>query len=376
MLWYKFFSNTGMNRLSLSRCLQLVLFLFFFFLGLHHARSFLVPLVFAGFLAMLLLPIARRLERSGWNKALATLAALLLLVLFFTGIFSLLAWQISDMARDAPRIEQNILQKSQQVRAWMASTLGIPEQKQEQMMQQQQSSSPGRISGLLTSGLASLGRFFTNALLTLIYIFLFMYYRAHLWKFLLQLVPDAKREETREVTNNARRVARKYISGLALMIGCLWIMYGIGFSIAGVKNALFFAVLCGLLEIVPFVGNITGTALTLFASLAQNGNTSVTIGILVTYAVVQFIQTYLIEPLVVGREVSINPLVTIMGIVFGEFIWGIPGMVLAIPVMGVIKIVFDHVPSLHPYSFLLSEEREEESGGFMEKIKGWFSKRK
>jgi predicted PurR-regulated permease PerM len=120
-------------------------------------------------------------------------------------------------------------------------------------------------------------------------------------------------------------VAQKYLGGLGLMIVTLWVMYTIGFTIAGVKNPFFFAILCGLLEIVPFVGNITGTAITVLASVAQGGNMSLIIGILITYGIVQFIQTYLLEPLIVGNEVNINPLFTIAGLVAGELIWGIPG---------------------------------------------------
>jgi predicted PurR-regulated permease PerM len=103
------------------------------------------------------------------------------------------------------------------------------------------------------------------------------------------------------------------------------------------------------------------------------------VGILVTYAVVQFIQTYLIEPLVVGSEVSINPLFTILALVAGEVLWGIPGMILAIPLMGMAKIVCDHVEPLKPYGYLIGQDKKKESSGFKKKIeglgkkmKGWF----
>ncbi len=142
------------------------------------------------------------------------------------------------------------------------------------------------------------------------------------------------------------------------MIVCLWIMYGIGFSIVGVKHAIFFAILCGLLEIVPFVGNLLGNLLTLLMAISQGGGTNMIIGILVTYAVVQFIQSYILEPLVVGAEVNINPLFTILVLVAGELIWGIPGMVLSIPLLGMAKIVFDNVESLKPFGELIGEEQK------------------
>ena len=175
--------------------------------------------------------------------------------------------------------------------------------------------------------------------------------------------------------HQAQKVAQEYLGGLSLMIVSLWIMYGIGFSIAGVKNAIFFAIICGLLEIVPFVGNLTGTALTLAMSLVQGGDMGLVIGILITYGTVQFIQTYLLEPLVVGAEVNINPMATIVGLVAGELLWGIPGMILAIPLMGVGKIICDHIPALEPYSYLIGQEKKEGSG-WKKKLKDFRQKAK
>jgi predicted PurR-regulated permease PerM len=135
-----------------------------------------------------------------------------------------------------------------------------------------------------------------------------------------------------------------------------------------VENAIFFAILCGLLEIVPFVGNLVGVSFTLLMSLAQGGSSGMFIGILITYAIVQFVQTYLLEPLVVGREISINPVFTIVGLVGGELLWGIPGMILALPLLGIFKIVCDHVEPLKPYGFLIGDNKKQEPN-LVEKIK-------
>lgn len=192
-----------------------------------------------------------------------------------------------------------------------------------------------------------------NALLVTVYMFLFLYYRSHIKNFILKLTDRSDKELADEIVHKSGQVAQKYLSGLGAMIFILWIMYGIGFSIIGVENAIFFAVLCGILEIIPFVGNLTGTSLTVLSVVVQGGDTKMIIWVLVTYFVVQFIQTYILEPLVVGEQVSINPLFTIMSIVVGEMVWGISGMILAIPLIGIFKIICDHVPSLQPYGFLI-----------------------
>ena len=175
----------------------------------------------------------------------------------------------------------------------------------------------------------------------------------------MRLVPKSQEANAQKTVNSTQKVAQKYLTGLFMMIVCLWIMYTIGFTIVGVKNPVFFAIICGLLEIVPFIGNLTGTAITILMSLAQGGGTDMVIGIVITYAIVQFLQTYILEPLVVGAEVNINPLFTIIGLVAGELLWGIPGMILAIPIMGIAKIICDHVEPLKPYGYLVGQDKKE-----------------
>ena len=83
-------------------------------------------------------------------------------------------------------------------------------------------------------------------------------------------------------------------------------------------------------------------------ALVQGGGTGMVLGVIGVYAVVQFVQTYILEPLVVGTEVNLNPLFTIVALVLGEILWGIPGMIIAIPMLGIVKIVCDNIEGLKP----------------------------
>ncbi|HYH14065.1 MAG TPA: AI-2E family transporter [Flavisolibacter sp.] len=345
-----------MRRFSLTKSIQVLLFSILLIVALYYGKPFLIPVVFAGILSMLLLPVAEWLEHKGFPKVLAVLCADLLIVAVVAGIIGLISWQVADLAKNASQLESNITQRVAQVKQFVATSLGVSPQEQQQMMQKQQGSSG--ISQHVTTMLTTLGGAATDFLLMLIYIFLFLYYRGQLHIFVLRLVAKEKQQQAEEVLGKIEKTSRNYFTGLMLMIGCLWIMYGIGFSIVGAKNAIFFAILCGILELVPFVGNITGTAITILVNVAQGGNSGVLIGILITYAVVQFLQTYILEPLVVGDKVSINPLFTIGGIVAGELIWGIPGMILAIPIIGMAKIVCDNIEVLRPYGYLMGQEEK------------------
>jgi predicted PurR-regulated permease PerM len=220
----------------------------------------------------------------------------------------------------------------------------------------------------------SLAYVYVNFILVLVYIFLLLYYRDHIKHFFLKLSPSAQQGEVAQVVTRVAHVSQQYLVGLTKMIVCLWIMYGIGFSLLGVKNALFFAILCGVLEIIPFVGNITGTALTVLVSAAQGAGFPMLGGLIAVYGVIQFIQGWLLEPIIVGPQVKINPLSTIIALVIGQLVWGIPGIFLAIPITAMFKIVCDHIESLKPLGFLIGETETHQEQDFTKRIKSWFKK--
>jgi predicted PurR-regulated permease PerM len=285
------------------------------------------------------------------------------------GVGWLLYWQVSGLSEDAGKIQDNLMKRLEQIRRFFSNSLGISKTKQDELIKDGQS--PSSISHTISGFLSGIGSFLTDFVLFLVYFFLLLYYRGFLKKFVLMLVPQRNEAKASAIMESCRRVAQKYLSGLAIMIVCLWVLYSIGFSIVGVRSPIFFAILCGLLEIVPFVGNLTGNVITMLMVLAQGGSFTMILGVLVTYATIQFFQTYVLEPLVVGAEVNINPLFTIAGLVLGELIWGIPGMVLAIPVMGIVKIVCDNVEELKPFGFLLGRERKRKHTHLVEKFRSW-----
>jgi len=325
---------------------------------LKYGAPFLIPLAFAALLSMLLVPVCTWLEKKGINKALSTILSMMLLVAFLAGVVAFIGWQVSDLAKDTSKLEEQVTKKYGELRQYISSELGIPEEKQKQFIEKQQESSGNKMKAV-TGIIGGLGSFLTNLLLVFVYIFLLLYFREHIKRFIIRIVPDKEERKAVHVVDSLQQVTQKYLTGMSLMIVGLWIMYGIAFTLIGVKNAIFFAVLCGLLEIVPFVGNLVGNMLTILMSLSQGADSNVIIGILISYGIIQFVQSYILEPLVVGAEVNINPLFTIVGLVAGELVWGIPGMILAIPLMGIVKIVCDHVDSLKPFGELIGEEKKE-----------------
>ena len=365
-----------MNKLLLPKIIQILLLIVLSTGILYAGREFFVPIALAALLAMLLLPVSIWLEKKGLNRGLSTLCSVLLLLVVISSVIALLSWQMSSVADDLSQVKSVANERLEDLRQFLSQRVGISREKQAQMIEDNQSSGAG---GAAKMGAALVGGFLgglVTFILAVVYIFMFLYYRTHFKKFILKMVPATEKTEATRVIAESTKVAQKYLGGLGLMIVMLWILYSIGFSIVGVKNPVFFAILCGVLEIVPYVGNLTGTSITLLMTIAQGGDLSMMIGVVVTYGLVQFFQNNVLTPLIVGSEVNINPVFTIMALLAGELIWGIPGMILGIPLLGIFKIICDHVEPLKPYGFLLGPAGPKgRQSGFKDKIKGWFAKK-
>lgn len=347
----------------LQKPVYVLFFLFLVIAGIYFAKPFLVPLCFGGLLAMLFLPVSRWFEEKGLARGLAILVCVLLFLAIVVGIVWLITWQVTDLTSDVGNIEKKVKEMIDNLKRAINKNFGITPKQQDELLKSSQGSQGG-ISSFVSGFGSGMMSFVVDFILVLVYIFLFMYYRGHIKKFILQLIPARQKGNAEEVVSGIQKVSQQYLTGLGLMIVGLWIMYSIGFSIVGVQYPVFFAVLCGLLEIVPFVGNLTGNLLAVLMVIIQGGGTGMVIGVLITYAVVQFFQTYILEPLVVGAEVNINPLFTILVLVAGELVWGIPGMVLAIPLLGIVKIICDHIEPLKPYGFLIGQEKKKKKSLF------------
>ena len=346
--------------LQTSALQKVVLFLLLAFLivaAIYYAKPFLVPLCFGGLLAMLFLPLSRWFENKKIPKGISILLCIIIFLVLITAIIGLISWQITDLAAETTDIENKVRKMMGEIEEYIGTHFGISKKQQEKIITEQAQENGGMLSNL--------GSFITgfvvDFILMLVYIFLFMFYRSRIKTFVLQLISSQQKKNTETIIHDIQKVSQQYITGLGMTIVCLWIMYSIGFSIVGVKYAVLFAIICGLLEIIPFIGNLTGTLLAILMVVVQGGGSGMVLGVVVTYLVVQFLQTYLLEPLVVGAEVNINPLFTIIILVLGELIWGIPGMVLAIPLLGIVKIICDHIPSLKPYGYLIGSDRKKKN---------------
>jgi len=359
--------------LSLSLVIKKIVLVFLIIAGLYYAKDFLMPLFIGGVLATLFLPFSNWLEQHKISKGLAVIFSFLGLLTVISGITWLLGYKISELITDITVIKEKSTAIGIQIQNYIFDHLNISIEEQISIINNEKPS----YSGMMQSVLSSVSYVITSLILVLVYFVFLLYYRNHIKNFILKLTAVEQRPSMEIMMHDVAHISQQYLLGLSKMIVLLWIMYGIGFSIIGVENAIFFAILCGLLEIVPFVGNITGTILTVLFAAVHGASLSLLGGIVGVYIFVQFIQGWVLEPLILGPQVKINSLFTIIALVLGELLWGIPGIILAIPITAMLKIVCDQVETLKPYGFLIGEiKMVKKDRGFFYTIKKAFSNKK
>jgi len=336
---------------QLSTSLQKLALIFLIILGLYFAKDFLVPLCIGGILATVFLPFCNWMQNKRFPKSLAVFICLISLLIIISILISVIGLKVSELLTDFNLIKDKTIEFGNQIQKYIFNNLNISFKEQSQILEKEQPS----YSDIFQVIFGSLISIFTSLILVLIYFTFLLYYRNHIKNFLLKLAKSSKKEEMELIIYNATKVSQQYLVGLIKMIVFLWIMYAIGFSSIGLENAIFFAIFCGMLEIVPYLGNVTGTTITVLIAAVQGASPSLLVGILVVYIIVQLIQGWLLEPLILGPEVKINPLFTIIALVIGQLLWGIPGIILAIPLLAILKIIFDHIEPLKPYGFLIGE---------------------
>ena len=340
------------NTISIIKKLSL---LFLVFGGLIFAKPFLMPLCIGGILATLFLPLCNWMEQKRLPKGLAVFICFITLLLIIAGIISLLGFKVAELLTDVALLKQKTFALVDHIQGYIFNHIGISIAKQSQILQQEQPS----VGGIMQTIVLSVSATLANMTLVFIYFLFLLFYRAHLKHFFLKLVKPEQRHATEPLISSVANVSQQYMLGMFKMIVCLWVLYGIGFSVLGVQNALFFAILCGLLEVVPYVGNLTGSLLTLLVAALHDASPSVLGGIILIYISIQIFQGWVLEPLILGAQVKINALFTIIALVIGQLVWGIAGIVLAIPVTAMFKIICDHVEVLKPYGFLIGEVKKQ-----------------
>ncbi|HWB92837.1 MAG TPA: AI-2E family transporter [Puia sp.] len=326
-------------------------------------RNIIMPLLLAVFLSILVLPVFRLFRRSGAPEVPAIIISMIAMSLVAGGVGWLLYRQASSLLQDMPVISGNVTRLLDRVSIWVSKVFGYSADEQLKIIDQN-SSRLLTIAGAAAKQLASsLSSWFVFFGLLPVYIFFVLLYRGIFVKFISMSVKNGGQKDVSEVLILLEAVVKRYLLGLIFQFGYIIILLGGLLALMGIKHGLLIAILFAFLNLIPYLGPLIGNLLGVAIVLASSDRLWDALIVFGAIAVVQFLDNNILMPRIVGSQVKINALVSIIGIFIGGALAGISGMFLAMPVIAVMKILFDHSTRYRNWGVLLGDERPKDADG-------------
>jgi len=333
-----------------------------------QGKEVLDPLIFGFLFAILLYPSASFLERKlRIPRAIACLVAILLLLAFIAGIVYLVGSQISNLASDWPQLKSQVSQSLDNLKDWIQSAFHITAKKQMNYVNSTTKKimeSGTEVLGTTFGAISSLVLFY---LFILIFTFFILLYRTLLIHFIIWVFTDNYEAVVRDIVENIQSILRQYILGLLLEMFVVACIACTLFWMIGVKYAVLLGIIVALFNLIPYLGIFTALFLSTLITFATGGVNPAAF-VAASVLGIHIVDSNVLLPTIVGSKVKLNALITFLGIILGEMIWGLSGMFLSIPIIAIFKIIFDRVESLKPWGYLLGSGQDEKKST-MKKMK-------
>ena len=357
---------------KLDRTNKILLFAILISIILYFGKEFFVLIAFSGLLAMLMTPVSNKLENKGISRVFSSLISVLILVAVISAIVVLLSAQINNIGKELPQIQSRSEELLADIQLWISNNLGVSSEQLKDHASGALNNAGSILTGFVKGTFSFIGRF----ILVLVFTFLFVLQRDKYENFVVMLSPEDKRDETNEMINKISKIAQQYLTGRIVAAFIIGIFYIIGFSIIGLKDGLILSAIAALVTIIPYVGALLGGLIPFFMTFI-NGTLEQSLWVVIIISLVNVIDHYFIEPYIVGGSVSISPFFTILILILGGVIWGLAGIILFLPLLGILKIIFENVEGLQPYAYLIGDQRKTSAHAeIWSKIKALFSKRR
>ena len=329
---------------------------FFLATALVAGHAVVAPLLTAIYAAMVILPVFRFFCRKHWPESLAITAALLILLLGVALIVWFFSYQVGNLMTDLPQIKENISIHLKSLSSWINSKTHYSTDKQLQILNDQSSNFLNNAGGLVSGAFTSISSVIIFIGLLPIYIFLVLFYRKILLRFVFLWFPPKEHPRVHEGIRETESIIKSYLVGLLIQISYITILLGGGLMLFGIKHALLIGIIFALLNLIPYVGALFGNIIGVLLTLTASQDLGPILTVLITIAVVQFLDNNILMPRIVGSKVKINALATIVGVIVGGSLGGISGMFLSLPTIAVLKIIFDRTDNMKQWGVLLGDE--------------------
>ena len=345
------------NKTNFLQKLSLVLFCtlalgYLIFIG----QDILVPIAFAVLLAVLLLPVNKWMERKGFSRITAIMISLFFSILCIAVIVYFLYSQIAYFMDDLPKIKRQLNTHLRSLQRFIYQQFNLTRTEQTKALNDATQQIQGDNGSIIGQTFITITESLVILILLPIYTFLVLFYRDMIRNFIVNVFHTDHKEKVLDALKESRLIVQSYMVGLIIEMGIVAAINVSGFLIFGIKYAFFLGILAAILNLIPYIGMLIASVFCMLVTVTTSPDLSQVIYVLLVLVVVQFFDNNIIMPKIVGAKVKINALATILGVLVGGAIAGISGMFLSIPVIAIMKVIFDRVDGLRPWGEILGDD--------------------
>lgn len=339
---------------------------------LYSGSIIVTPLLAAFIIAILLNPFFNYLQKLGIPKFLAATIAVLSFFLVIGILLSFITTQLTFISSDPTISVEHFTDVISSSQHWI-SRLGVSLSEQTRFLNDFFNNFLKNVVSYMPNVFYSTANILAMLLLFFMSLFFFLYYRSFFINFIFKLFSEDQHEKVDKTVNKIETAVKDYIVGLFFVILIIAMLNSIGLIILGLPHALFFGILAALLTIIPYIGIVIGSLIPAIFALLTMNSLWYPVLVIFIFSFVQFLEGNFITPNIIGSRENINPYIAILGLFLGGMLLGPIGVVLAIPILGIIKIICDDIRSLKPIGYVMGNPKQEKSK-FTRWITGWISK--
>ncbi|MEZ4945933.1 MAG: AI-2E family transporter [Cyclobacteriaceae bacterium] len=346
---------TEINYKRLDVVFKLSIIFALLLVSLYYLKSLLMPLVFSFLIVLVLIPLCQKLESWKIGRILSILIVLFMVFIVVVVLALLMSTQFNRFISDFPDLEVRFQNLFVELITKIENAFDISQQDQLGFLKDNSSEFFKTGGKYFSSAIGATTEAISFMGLVPVYCFLILFYREKFKGVALKFISTGSEQRVIDIYAKMRKAVQQYVVGLALVVLIIAVLNTLGLLLLGIKYAVFLGVFSALLTVIPYVGVFIGGLLPVMIAMITKESMWYTIGVIGLYWVVQILEGNFITPRIVGSQVNINALAVIFGLLAGGQLWGVAGMVIAVPIIAVIKVIFSHIASLRPLADMLEQ---------------------
>lgn len=342
---------------SESASLRWLQYIFFGSAILYFGSSIFIPISFALLISFILFPICVWLERKGISRLMAIVIAIIMLALLGVFLVALLVNQFLSFLNEWPAIQSKLIQSFETLSQMLIDVFGVSKDQQRNIISKITEQSGNNIISMVRNTISASAFSIVLFVLIPVYAVLILFYRQYWMKILCRLFPSEQNESLREIISLTIKTYYNFIKGMAVVYLIVGALNSVGLLLLGVPHAILFGFITSILTFIPYVGIIVGSLLPMTMAWITYDSIWYPIAIVGIFAFVQYLEANIIFPIAVSNRLNVNTLVMLVAIFAGGILWGMAGMILFVPFVGILKLIADHNPKWKTASMILGMDK-------------------